>query len=682
MNSNVEVAGITIETQTPDSAPAKKASESWLPSSILIFCNLPIKHSISLRYGITTFSLLLFIYTLTFNGTFISDDEQHLISAAQNLAKFGELVVPQMYGNERLQGNYDYVEPAQAVLGAAIYKIALLLHTGGAQTIFLLNIYLTALTGVLVFVIVRVSGFRHVTALLAALAFGMGTAAWPYAETFFRDTLGMFFLTGAVLFLVLAISQHSAPRMRLIYWIAMGLFFVAGILTKNTIFSAAPTIFLVLILHPFQQTSEILSRHSLWGAIIFVGILLVPFVVSPEGPFYKFSWHYYYNTVLLTQFFQPHTALLEALVGPLLSPGKGIFFYSPVLFLAIPALLLTWKKHWQIHILAWGTLLGLIVTQALFYDDLWWGAVNWGLRYILPALPLMTIAAAPIIESLWCSNRWFDKGMVVFLISFGMLIQIGGMTIHPQAYSQSLAQVGSRMISGPAIWDPRYSAIHWHWRLIFQGIPWDIAWARNFIVKPLVTSVFLLGTLLLVTYSALGLRHTPSAFKRKKWLNRYWFLVGIAFLWPFAMLKVYGADPAYYSQRIDYVNAIEHIRTHYEPGDAIVVGDYNEPLWLYTLNYGDFPVHWFSLVDIESAVIPIESEELPLIQRNLDLFQSLKNNHARLWFVRDANFEWSRQRSETTWLQTSYVETASWQFSSKSGITEVYLFASSLAPTP
>jgi len=462
----------------------------------------------------------------------------------------------------------------------------------------------------------------------------------------------------------------------------MGIFFVAGVLTKNTVLATAPAIIIVLLIHAFQGIREKRSWQNMWGAIFFIGLLFVPLIISPESPFYKFSWHYYYNTVLLTQFAQPHTALLEALAGPLFSPGKGIFFYSPVLFLAIPALLLSWKKHWLIHILAWGTLLGLIVAQALFYDDLWWGVVNWGLRYTLPVLPLVTIAAAPVIESLWHSNKRFEKGVTIFLLSLGALIQIGGMAVHPQNYSQSLAQVGSSMISGQAIWDPRYSAIHWHWRLIFDGIPWNFAMARNFTVKPLATSVFLLGTLLLVTISALGLRHTLSAFVRKKWLNRYWLLMGIAFIWVFVMLRVYNTDPAYFSQRTAYVSAIDHIRTHLEPGDAIVVGDYNEPLWMFVLNYGDFQVPWFSLVDIESAVILTKSGELPLIQRNLDLLQSLRNNHARLWFVRDANFEWSQQRSETTWLQTSYVETTFWQFSSKSGSSEVYLFASSLELAP
>lgn len=633
-------------------------------------------------YPVFLIGLFVLVYTLTFNGSFISDDEQHLISAAQNLAKFGEFAVPQMYGNERLQGNYDYVEPAQAVLGAALHKLALILGTGGAQTIFLLNIYLTALTGVLVFALARVLGFKHNTALLTALAFGLGTTAWPYAETFFRDTLGMFCLTGAALFLMLAISQHPAPWMRLIYWVAMGLFFIAGVLAKNTILAAAPAILIVLILHPFQGTEKKLPQQSLWGTFFFIGILLIPLIISPEGPFYKFSWHYYFNTVLMTHFLQPHTALLQALAGPLLSPGKGIFFYSPILFLAIPALVLTGKKHWRIHVLAWGILFGLIAAQALFYDDLWWGAVNWGLRYLLPVLPLMTIAAVPVIELLWCSNRWFGKGMVVFLISFGILIQIGGMAVHPQAYSQSLAQVGSRMISGPAIWDPRYSAIHWHWRLILEGIPWNFAWARNFLVKPVSTSMFLVFTLLLIAFSAIRIGGGISAIGRRMQRSLYFFLAGASILWPFVMVKVYASDPAYFSQRIDYVKAIEYIRNNLEPEDAIVVGDYNEPLWLYVLNYGEFPVHWFSLVDIESAVIFTKSEELALIQRNLDLMQSLKNNHARLWFVRDANLEWSRQRSETTWLQTSFMETASWRFSSNSGITEVYLFSSLFTPAP
>ena len=58
--------------------------------------------------------------------------------------------------------------------------------------------------------------------------------------------------------------------------------------------------------------------------------------------------------------------LLRGLKGFLYSPGKGLFFYNPILLLAIPGIFVLWRSHrrWAIYILA--GFIGCLFLHAIF----------------------------------------------------------------------------------------------------------------------------------------------------------------------------------------------------------------------------------------------------------------------------------------------------------------------------
>lgn len=632
-------------------------------------------NSQNISLAMLIFTILTLVYIFTFNGTFISDDEQHLVSASQNLANFGQFTVPQMFGNQRLKGNYDSVEPAQAVLGSLLYRVSLLLGTGGVQTIFLLNIYITALTGVLIFALVRVMGSRDKTALITALAFGLGTMAWPYAETFFRDSLAMFFLTGAILFLLIALSERTSSNVSTLYWIGMFLFFGAGVLTKNTVLATAPAIIFVLIISALQTKSRSRSFKARWGLLSLALILLVPFIIPPQSALYKFSWHYYYNTVLLTQFAQPHTAFWGALAGPLISPGKGIFFYSPVLFLSLPALLLSYKKHWKIHVVAWGSLFSLIIAQALFYDELWWGTVNWGLRYLVPVLPLLMVASSLAIKELWLSGKTWGKFFVITIIVIGILVQLGGLAIPLKTYYQTLSELGSRMLSGPAIWEPRYTAILWHWRLMFKKTPWDFALIRSFSIKPIETTALFIILMFFLFLSVFGISYllSDSSNKHQAKIGPILLFLVAGLILPLFMLKVYETDSIYYYQRRDFEFATNLIRENTQQEDVAIVQNYNGPLWLYILNHGKLSIPWYSLKNIKNDPISPDNpqDRKVLVERTLALLGSLQDEYNRLWFIYEPAGD--NQMLEANWLINYCDALSNWSFNYKHKETRIII---------
>ena len=102
------------------------------------------------------------------------------------------------------------------------------------------------------------------------------------------------------------------------------------------------------------------------------------FLLNARGPLARFSLSYYFQ-LLVFFLTSPHPNFLQALFGPLVSPGKSMFLSSP-------SCCSPWfhsSKNGS-SFAAWGYVLLLIVAQALFYDAIWWGNVNWGLPWLLP----------------------------------------------------------------------------------------------------------------------------------------------------------------------------------------------------------------------------------------------------------------------------------------------------------
>lgn len=98
------------------------------------------------------------------------------------------------------------------------------------------------------------------------------------------------------------------------------------------------------------------------------------------------------------------TPLHVGLPGVLLSPSRGLFVFTPVFLLALPGLLLLWKRkeHWPL-ISASLASMGLILLAARHFD--WWGGWSWGYRRLMDIEPIFILLLLPV----WLSfrkSRW------------------------------------------------------------------------------------------------------------------------------------------------------------------------------------------------------------------------------------------------------------------------------------
>ena len=442
----------------------------------------------SLQTAFALLILLLAVYGLSYSGRFSTDDEHILASRSLSLAFQGELNDDRVLGNSRIfiyqnlpaeQASASLaIEPMQSLFGAGLARLAIIMGSGRVQTLFLLNIFATALTAVCVFFAVRALGYTSLTALITALFFGLGTEAWVYTRTFFRDPLAMLFLTFAWT-CALILNHATAKRSRQLAGAGVLLGLALGILSKNTVTIALPAVAILLI--PYwkslggKDSIPLKVRLARPGLLLPVlaglgGLLIL--LLAARGPLTRFSLSYYWET--LTFFItSPHPYLLPAIFGPFVSPGKSIFLYSPVLLLSLVTLV---EKRIE-ALAAWSYVLLLVIAQALFYDDSWWGSVNWGLRFLLPAVPLLTIAAAGVLDRLLAAPKgWI---WIAFLGCISALVQLIGISTPLGEYYKYVMSLSELAAGSLGVWDLRYSALVWTAARVLSGEQWDLAALGN-----------------------------------------------------------------------------------------------------------------------------------------------------------------------------------------------------------
>lgn len=115
-------------------------------------------------------------------------------------------------------------------------------------------------------------------------------------------------------------------------------------------------------------------------------------------------------------------SIVEGLVGVFFSPGRSLFFYSPLLILAISGGMRLYKADKVFT----GTLLtvigGGILSTAMWHT--WDGGTSWGSRLLTPVLPLLGIMVAPMVEKALSATPDKSRFYVVLLAGLGFGIQL------------------------------------------------------------------------------------------------------------------------------------------------------------------------------------------------------------------------------------------------------------------
>ena len=435
--------------------------------------------------GWAVFGILYLVYWITTSLTFISTDELFLFDTTESFARRGS-VMRNMTADLDWPG-HTYVEPVQPLLSIPLVLLAdRISEIGVAHSVMLLNMGVTAATGTLLFLYVRWLGYRRNIAIVTALLFGLTTIAWPYSKNYFRESIAGFTLLLAAYGLLrwrhALQSSDSWPHHWMILAIASG---VLSIMAKESGAVGLPMLILIpLIGKSYLPKSMFLS----WQLALIVSILLAM----------AFAGLYVYTELLGagTFRFEPFQRLSGAfnninsagagISGFLFSPGKGFFWHSPVLILALFSPFLARNGHRLDVIWPLFMFVAFVLVYALVRGDIWFGGTNWGPRYLVPVTPFLMLAVVPTLENCMSalrSNRlWYTLGLLSLV---GFLVQVGAVWVNPLDYYAVLDDTG---IPGAAwtvaLWSVLFSPIVGHWRMMIEGTVPDFAWVQHSLEGP------------------------------------------------------------------------------------------------------------------------------------------------------------------------------------------------------
>jgi hypothetical protein len=119
-----------------------------------------------------------------------------------------------------------------------------------------------------------------------------------------------------------------------------------------------------------------------------------------------------------------HTPLLVGLTGFLISPGKSVLLFFPVLPLAIAALGRLWQRDRGMAVVCGATPAVYIVFYSTYTQ--WEGIYCWGPRYIVPALVLLGVAVS---EWLADPPPWFGRVFGILFVT-SLLVQLIGLSTN------------------------------------------------------------------------------------------------------------------------------------------------------------------------------------------------------------------------------------------------------------
>ena len=298
-------------------------------------------------------------------------------------------------------------------------------------------------------------GYRRRTALFLALTFGLATVAWPYARTFYAETLHTFWLVLAA-WAVYRYAHTERLRWIIFLGVAMGL----GMATKYVMAVAGPAFTLYLFLEFRRRSGQRARWHwaarTLLAGGLACALVICPLVAFNYARFGKLLETGYTLRRASDTWSSTATPLLS-LYGFFFSSGKGFFFFSP------PTVLSLWGLAALSHRRRNETWL-LVATAAMypfFYSiitPLWHGGGNWGPRYIVCITPFLILPIGAFLERRDIV-RWLRVGSATLLFIVGFWVQMSTIFVNYSTYLFSDVPADQQRFH------PAHSTLSAQWRL-------------------------------------------------------------------------------------------------------------------------------------------------------------------------------------------------------------------------
>jgi hypothetical protein len=254
-------------------------------------------------------------------------------------------------------------------------------------------------------------------AAVVALAYGLGTCAfsissqalWQHGPCEFFVALGAYYLV---------VKHHKAADL------LCGAGFATAILCRPT----AALVFACVGVHLVLLDRRRALRFAL-GALPAI-VLLVGYNQYSFGAPWTFGEMGIQAKVALTKTGSPdpwQTPLHDGLTGLLLSPGRGLFVYSPIALFSVWGAWRAFRESaWkELRPLAVGAILQVLLA-AKWFD--WWGGWCFGYRVIVDVAILLGFLALPISAAV--NGRRSRRALFGALLTYSVVVQVIGAYVY------------------------------------------------------------------------------------------------------------------------------------------------------------------------------------------------------------------------------------------------------------
>jgi len=290
-----------------------------------------------------------------------------------------------------------------------------------------------ALTAVLLFLTSLQFGNSTSASLILTFASSFATMLWHQSQTFFADAVVGLLLLATLYFLHQ--YKKTAERTSLL----LGGFSLGyAVLTEVTLITVVPFFTIYLLYIMLAESNYFLTEQTNGKRKPFPALLFTCFLLALLTPIALLLW---YNNLRYGSPFtiasggeeNGNSGFLLGIYRLLFSTGKGLFFYNPILLLAVFGMHKFYRKHLEESLL----IFALIVSCSLIYANGWDGGSAWGPRVFTTLIPLIVLLAGNLVEELLKSWElssffgWAKRGGGILLLSLSLLIQIPSILINP-----------------------------------------------------------------------------------------------------------------------------------------------------------------------------------------------------------------------------------------------------------
>jgi hypothetical protein len=273
---------------------------------------------------------------------------------------------------------------------------------------------LAAFGGVAFFSLIR-SRADALTATISTFALFLGSLTFPYATALFAHAGTIGLLSIALWGAIGAARGQASPRRDVIAGVAAGL----AVASEYPAILPGAAIGLYLAVVDFKR----MLRYGCATLPAAALILLNNYAIS--GSPFKFS---YGSNPLFPEitavntygFNMPDPAAIRAV---LIGEYRGLFFWSPVMLMAIPGVYYLFRAERGVAIMTVAACAMILLQVSAFYT--WFGGNAIGPRYLAPALPFFGLAAA------YGMKRFPEMGLILTVVSVALMLMVAAIAIDP-----------------------------------------------------------------------------------------------------------------------------------------------------------------------------------------------------------------------------------------------------------